>query len=204
MKTELTQHTKSFQRFCALGRALFAGCCILGNYYARNRSTNAKLLSGPRAFLWNTFMGFWIALNLRAWHSPLSSSRKLPRARYNTTSDVKRIFSSHFIRKQVKVLQLLLCFLLGRKKKRAFFLFSLGHSAELMCRYKIIMKEHYYYVNQWHCFENWKFKDHARVPDFKGRATDASIRIRRSMQEEIGKVWQGPWQQHATALRKRE
>lgn len=118
MKTELTQHTKSFQRFCALGRALFTGCCILGNYYVRNRSINAKLLSAPRAFLWNAFMGFWISLNLRA-HSPLSSFHKLPRASYNT-SDVKRVFSSHFIGKQIKVLQLLLCFLLGRKKVGIF------------------------------------------------------------------------------------
>jgi len=66
-----------------------------------------------------------------------------------------------------------------------------------MRRYKIIMKGHYYYANQWRCFENRKFKDRARVPDFKGRTTDGSARISRSMQEEIGEAWGGPRQQHA-------
>jgi len=56
-------------------------------------------------------------LKLKGTHSPLSSSRELPRARHNTTSDVERVFSSHFIRERIKVLQLLLCFLLGRKKE---------------------------------------------------------------------------------------
>lgn len=38
-------------------------------------------------------------LKSKGTHSPLSSFHKLPRASYNT-SDVKRVFSSHFIRKQ--------------------------------------------------------------------------------------------------------
>lgn len=57
MKTELTQHTKSFQSFCALGRALFTGCCILGNYYARKPFYKCKTSVCSMSFSLKYFYG---------------------------------------------------------------------------------------------------------------------------------------------------
>lgn len=135
MKTALTQSTASSQSFCALGSALLSGCCILGNYYARNCSTNAKLLSAPRAFLRNTFIGLWIPSH-RGAHtaSPLSSSGRLPRGRRSATSDVQRAFSSHFIREAHKSFTTVV--VLGGKKEMkeghifAFLFFFLQHTLQ--------------------------------------------------------------------------
>lgn len=55
-----------------------------------------------KSFSLKYFYGLLDTLKSKGTHSPLSSSRKLPRARYNTTSDVKRPFSSHFISEQIK------------------------------------------------------------------------------------------------------
>lgn len=107
-----------------------------------NRSTNAKLLSASWAFLWNTFIRFWVSLNLRG-HTALCHLSAGSHG-HNTTSDVKRVFSSHFITEQIKVLQLSLRW---GKKSGQFFLSSLVHSAELMGRYKIIMKGHYFFLS---------------------------------------------------------
>lgn len=78
MKTELTQHTKSFQSFCALGRALFTGCCILGNYYVRKPFYKCKTSVCSMSFSLKYFYGVLDILKSKGTHSPLSSFRRLP------------------------------------------------------------------------------------------------------------------------------
>lgn len=77
---------------------------------------------------------FYWALDIlksKSTHSPLSSSRRLPRGRYSATSDVKRAFSSHFIREQIKVLQLLLSWGEERNERsERLCLFFLQHTLQ--------------------------------------------------------------------------
>lgn len=90
-----------------------------------------------KSFSLKYFYGALDILKSKGTRSPLSSSRKLPRARYNTTSDVKGVFSSHFIRERIEVLQLLLCFLLGRRKEVGIFPFFFG----ALCRTNVQIQD---------------------------------------------------------------
>jgi len=98
MKTELTQCTKNSQRFLCARQSSALWMLYPWQLLCKKLFYKCKTSVCSKSFSLKYFYWALDILKSESTHSPLSSPCKLPRARYNATSDVKRVFSSHFIR----------------------------------------------------------------------------------------------------------